>query len=147
MSYCDIAYADTYISAGAFASKWAGENTLKQKFLEQATRFIKEYSWFTDESGDVFRYDETAEGAVIPEWLKQATCEEALYLITLGKDPTAADKKLTLGIKSTDGTVFDKEFQADILCPACIRLIESNGGMIEGGAVSGNGVSWSYFNK
>lgn len=146
MAYCDVAYADAYITAGAFAGKWSGDNATKLKFIETATRFIRLYSYFLDEYGEPFRYSDTASDT-IPVWLKEATCEEALYLITLGKDPTAADKKLTLGIQSTDGTVFSREFQADILCPACVRILEDNGAILESGSTAGPGADWNYFNK
>ncbi len=96
----------------------------------------------------MFRYDETDETAEIPKWLKEATSEEALYLITLGKDPTAADKKTTLGILSTDGTVFDKRFAADVLCKACVRILENNGGIVDPDAtVSENSGAGGYFVK
>jgi hypothetical protein len=71
-----------------------------------------------------------------PEWLQDATCEQALYLLNLGKDPTQADKKTTLGVASTNGTVFDKSFAADILAPATVRIIRTNGGTVATGAVS-----------
>lgn len=146
MAYCDTIFADAYLSQGAFVSKWTG--TAKANFLEQATRFIKEFCYFEDEKGEVFRYDETDETAEIPVWLKEATCEEALYLITLGKDPTAADKKTTLGIVSTDGTVFDKKFAADVLCKACVRILENNGGIIDPDATaSENDVTGGWFTK
>jgi hypothetical protein len=59
-----------------------------------------------------------------------------LYLINLGKDPTQADKKTTLGIVSTDGTVFDKSFAADIISPNCRRIIIANGGSVSSSAQS-----------
>lgn len=129
MSYCDVSFADEYFAKRAFSEAWSGDE--KEKYLETATMLIKEYCVFEDERG-VFTYeDEEAE-----EWLKKATCEQALYLLNLGKDPTQADKKTTLGIISTEGTTFDKSFAADILCIQCRKILENNGGIISSEATS-----------
>lgn len=144
MAYCSVAFADGYLLAGAFADGWAGDK--KEQYLESATRMIKQFCNFRDDDG-FFIYDEEALPE-IPDWLKAATCEQALYLLNLGKDPTQADKKTTIGVQSTEGTVFNKAFRADILAPACVRILEDNGGIIDGGAVaSGNGVQWGYVDK
>ena len=132
-AYADISYADDYFAMRAFADVWtpADDNT-KQKFLATASALIREYCTFMDDNGSAYTYDD-AEGV---DWLKRATCEEALYLLALGKDPTAADKKTTLGVKSTDGTVFDKAFAADILCVWCRQILEENGGIVSPAAAA-----------
>ena len=66
----------------------------------------------------------------------RATCEKALHLLNLVKDPTQNDKKTTLGIASTDGTVFDKSFAADIICPLTCQILENNGGVMLAGATA-----------
>ena len=144
MSYCTVAFADEYFAKRAFSDAWNnGED--KESFLMLATEFIMDYCTFYDDNGDSFFY---SDDMVLPEWLQKATAEEALYLINLGKDPTQADKKTTLGIASADGAVFDKDFAADIIGVQCRRIIEKNGGTIEADAVSGgNNVSQGWVRK
>lgn len=144
MSYCDSAYADGYFKKRAYASAW--DSAAKDKFLETASRLIRMFCSFEDDSGKTVVYDDSDPGTEIPDWLRRATCEQALYLVNLGKDPLQADKKLTLGIVSADGVVFNKDFQADIICRAACRIIESNGGTVapeatEEGTVSGGWIS------
>lgn len=131
MSYCQSDFADAYFAKRAFTDAWntSGSEEVKNIYLETATRMIQDFCSFSD-SQDFQSWPESDESYPVPEWLKRATCEQALYLLNLKKDPTQADRKLTLGIRSTDGTVFDKDFQADILCKSCCRILEDNGGMI-----------------
>lgn len=137
MSYADVAWADEYFAMRAFADAWQGAGDNKQKYLETATQQIKDFCAFTDEKG-AFIYEEDSTEHVIPSWLKRATAEQALHLLNLAKDPTQNDKKTTLGVSSTDGTVFDKTFAADVLCAICCRILENNGGVLLGGATAGS---------
>lgn len=130
MAYCDVNYADGYFANRAFSEKWTGDR--KSVYLETATTLIRRYCEFEDEYGKVFTYKDDAS----PDWLKDATCEEALYLLNLGKDPTQPLKVHTLGIiRTDDGTTFDHQFSADILCASCRTILESNGGIISSEAV------------
>ena len=93
MSYTDVNWADEYFALRAFSDAWntAGQN--KPLYLKTATNQIKDYCAFVDEKG-AFVYEEDSKEHVIPEWLKRATCEQALHLLNLVKDPTQNDKKL-----------------------------------------------------
>ena len=135
MRYCTVEFADQYLSGRAFSSGWA-DGVEKEQFIMLASELIEQYCTFFDDNGDAFSY---ADDLDVPEWLKKATAEEALYLVNLGKDPTQADKKTTLGIASTEGTVFDKNFAADILCINCRKIIEKNGGLVDAIASAGDG--------
>lgn len=137
MSYTDVAWADEYFAMRAFADAWQKAEHSKAQYLETATQQIKDFCAFADEKG-AFIYEEDSAEHVIPSWLKRATAEQALHLLNLAKDPTQNDKKTTLGVVSTDGTVFDKTFAADILCPLCCRILENNGGVLLGGAIAGS---------
>lgn len=130
MSYAQIAFADEYFRKRAFSSAWDGDE--KEIYLETAAQQIVDYCSFEDEYGEPVEYSDSD----APDWLKRANCEQALYLLNLGKDQTQADKKTTLGISSTDGTVFDKSFAADVLCMNCRRILENNGGILSGDAVA-----------
>ena len=135
MAYCNETYADGYFADRAFSEKWTGNK--KSVYLETATKFIEQYCQFEDEDGEVFTYEESR----APEWLKEATCEEALYLLNLGKDPTQPLKVNTLGIVRTDdGTTFDKNFSADILCASCRAILERNGGLLSSEATAKGGI-------
>ena len=145
MSFADTTFAEEYFSDRAFVDNWndASEKE-KQQFLGSATKNIETFCTFFDDEGLPFVY--TDSGA--PVWLKEACCEQALYLLNLGKDPTQADKKTTLGIRSSDGTTFDKSFSADILCVQCRAILERNGAEIDSTAVnSSGGVSWGQVIK
>lgn len=146
MAYCTVTQADQYLNNRAFTSAWKS-STEKESFLVLASELIFQYCFFTDKNGETFRYEVEESDVEIPDFLVKATAEEALYLLNLGKDPTQADKKTTLGIASTEGTVFDKSFAADILCVNCRSLLESNGGAISTDAVAGDGVSWGWIQK
>lgn len=135
-SYATVDYADEYFTLRAFASVWEQAAEDKGKLLNLATQLIKEYCTFEDELSGVFVYEEVSDGQ---EWLKNACCEQALYLANLGKDPTQADKKTTLGIASTEGTVFDKSFAADVIAPRCRMILENHGGILSSGAAGGSG--------
>ena len=145
-AYADIDYADAYFALRAFAGAWSvAEESVKLRYLATASVFIRDYCTFFDENtGKPYTYDEAGDKE---EWLKRAACEEALYLLTLGKDPTAADKKTTLGIKSADGVTFDKSFAADILCISCRKILEDNGGIVATVAHNGGGVSEGFVVK
>lgn len=135
-AYCDVEYADIYFELRAFADAWtAADEATKAKYLYTASAMIADYCYFEDAEGEMFVYDDATGSEA---WLQDAACEQALYLLSLGKDPTAADKKTTLGVKSTDGTVFDKSFAADILCVRCRQILENHGGVISPSATAGN---------
>ena len=134
MKYCTVEFADQYIFGRAFADAWT-DDVQKDQFLMLASELIEQYCTFYDDNGDAYSYTDDLD---VPEWLQKATAEEALYLVNLGKDPTQADKKTTLGIASTEGTVFDKNFAADILCINCRKIIEKNGGQVDPIASAGD---------
>ena len=136
-SYASIEYANEYFMLRAFAGAWATTGDDKAKLLNLSTRLIKEYCTFEDElNGGMYVYEEVGDEQ---NWLKDACCEQALYLANLGKDPTQADKKTTLGIASTEGTVFDKSFAADIIAPRCRVILETHGGILLMDASAGSG--------
>lgn len=136
MPYADLTFAEEYFANRAYTEKWQSSGDAdKEKFLGMATGLIETYCQFYDDDGLPFLY--TVDGA--PQWLKQATCEEALYLLNLGKDPTQPDEVTVMGIASTKGTTFDRSMKADILCVSCRRIIEANGGEIDSAAFSASG--------
>jgi hypothetical protein len=136
MPYADLTFAEEYFSDRAYTDNWqnAAESD-KQRFLGMATKLIEDFCQFYDEIGAPFLF--SIDGA--PEWLKKACCEEALYLLNLGKDPTQPDEVTVMGIASTKGTTFDRSMKADILCVSCRRIIEANGGEIDSAAVTASG--------
>lgn len=140
--FADVSFADEYFSQRAFAGSWQTAEG-KEQYLNLASDLIAEFCQFYDDFGVPCDY--SSDDA--PDWLQVATAEQALYLLNLGKDPTQADKKTTLGIVRTDdGTTFDKSFSADMLSPRTIRIITRNGGEVLAGAVSGGGAG-GYFSK
>ena len=134
MPYADLTFAEEYFSDRAYTDNWqnAAESD-KLKALGMATNLIETFCQFYDDFGMPFLYGI----GNAPEWLKKACCEEALYLLNLGKDPTQPDEVTVMGIAGTKGTTFDPTMKADILCVPCRRILEANGGEIDSEAVSG----------
>jgi hypothetical protein len=133
-TFADLNFADSYFSNRAFADKWlATADDQKQKFLATATNMIEVLCTFFDDDDMPFVYA----ASEAPVWPKEAVCEQALYLLNIGKDPTQADKKTTLGIRTTDGTTFDKSFSADLLGIQCRVILERNGAEIDSAAIAG----------
>lgn len=137
MPYADIQFADTYFSERAFADAWISA-TNKAGLLKLASNLIDIYTQFYDDNSYPVTYDKSD----APEWLKEAVCEEALYLANIGKDPSQPDDVTIMGISSTKGTVFDRSMRADILCVQCRNIIEKNNGEISPEAVAGNNISF-----
>jgi hypothetical protein len=125
MPYANLTFADEYFAARAYSENWQNAAEAdRNKFLAMATNLIETFCQFFDDSGMPFLY--SVDGS--PDWLKKACCEEALYLLNLGKDPTQPDEVTVMGIAATKGTTFDKSMKADILCVQCRRILEANGG-------------------
>lgn len=139
MQYCDSEYADAYFADRAFSEAWTGGN--KDKFLATASMLIARYCKFYDDLFEEVTYSEST----APDELKNATCEQALYLMNLGFDPTQPKKVNTLGISSTEGTVFDKAMTASVLCREAIAIIRNMGGSLVSGA--SNGISSGFAEK
>jgi hypothetical protein len=129
--YADLEFAERYFETRAYADAWKNAPD-KAELLELASDLIITYCQFYDDYGMPYEY--VTEDA--PEWLKKATCEQALYLANLGKDPTQPDEVTVMGIASTKGTVFDRSMKADILSRQCCAILEKNGGEILSGASS-----------
>lgn len=145
-SFSNLTFADSYFGNRAFAEKWlAATDEQKQKFLATATNMIEVLCTFYDDDNMPFVYAPSS----APDWLKKACCEQALYLLNLGKDPTQADKKTTLGVRVFNGTTFDKSFTADLLCVQCRTILERNGAEIDSAAIAGSpgGVSAGWVVK
>ena len=146
-----IAYVTPDYATAYFADRPDAEAFLAldapDKFLAFAGQLIADYCVFYDEAG---AYTFAADNA--PDFIKRATCEEALYLATLGKDPTAALQVLTLGIvKTDDGTTFDHRFKPDILGVNVRRILTANGGDVapeaSGYADAASGISQGAVTK
>lgn len=126
ISYVSPDYAAAYFAdrpdADAFLAIAAPD-----RLLAYAGQLIADFCTFYDASGVPFTY--AADGA--PDFIQRATCEEALYIANLGKDPARAVDVLTLGIvKTDDGTTFDHRFKADVLGVTVRRILSANGGEI-----------------
>ena len=140
--YCDTEWAEQYFSERSNSDNW-NDATDEEKLaaLCTATRDIYHHAYFSelvetgeDESDLVqfrYKYDGT-ETRVIPDHLKEATCEQAIYKMTLNRlDALDATRS---GISSAKGVVFDKEAIPNILCDECIDLLNEMGAEVDPGA-------------
>ena len=140
--YCDLEWAEQYFSERAQSDNW-NEATEAEKTagLATATRDIYRYAVFTEEvetgNGETdiaqfkYKYDGT-ETRTIPDKLKEATCEQAIYKMTLNRlDALDASHQ---GLSSAKGVVFDKEAIPKQLADECIDILSEMGAEIEPGA-------------
>ena len=66
--------------------------------------------------------------------------KEKLGSIVFTSGGTEAGNALRLfGIASTEGTVFDKSFAADVIGPRCRMILENHGGILSSAAAGGSG--------
>lgn len=150
--FATVESADTYFGARAYASGWialSGEEE-KAQYLNLASVIIRLFSSFTpDDAEEPVNIDDPdiVEKYMLTDSLEAACLEEALHLVNLGKDPTQTLKVLNLGILSTDGTVFDHSFVADILCPFTVRILKNAGFEVSGEATGGGSVQIGIITK
>ena len=140
--YCDLDWAEQYFAERSNSDNWNDATEAeKTAGLCTATRSIYRYAVFTEEvtgqNGESelnqfkYAYDgkETRE---IPDKLKEATCEQAIYAMTLNRlDALDASRQ---GLSSAKGVVFDKEAIPNQLADECIDILTEMGAEVEPGA-------------
>lgn len=150
--FATVEAANAYFGARAYSSGWtalAGDET-KAQYLNLASVIIRIFSSFTPEDADApvsIDEPEIVKKYTLESVLEAACLEEALHLVNLGKDPTQTLKVLNLGILSTDGTVFDHSFVADILCPFTVRILKNAGFDISSEDTGGGSVQIGIITK
>jgi len=140
--YCDLAWAEQYFAERAQSDNWNDASEAeKTAGLCTATRDIYRYAIFTEEVAGQdgerelnqfkYAYDGT-ETREIPDKLKEATCEQAIYKMTLNRlDALDASHQ---GLSSAKGVVFDKEAVPNQLADECVDILTEMGAEIEPGA-------------
>lgn len=134
--YCTKAWADKYFSESAFADNWLNSSPEKQmSALQSATNFIDLYVSFFDKKGEPFFFTSSAEDdwsdEKTPRRLKQSCAQEAIYLLSLDDNPAEPHPLTVLGLVSTDGKRFDKEFTPPIFPSMVVKLLQSLGGEVD----------------
>lgn len=150
--FATVESADSYFSARAYSSGWTAlaDDETKAQYLNLASVVMRIFSSFTPEDADApvsIDDPDIVEKYALSSVLEAACLEEALHLVNLGKDPTQTLKVLNLGILSTDGTVFDHSFVADILCPFTVRILKNAGFEISSEATGGGSVQIGIITK
>ena len=140
--YCDLEWAEQYFAERAQSDNWNDASEAeKTAGLCTATRDIYRYAIFTEEVAGQdgerelnqfkYAYDGT-ETREIPDKLKEATCEQAIYKMTLNRlDALDASHQ---GLSSAKGVVFDKEAVPNQLADECVDILTEMGAEIEPGA-------------
>ncbi len=120
--------AQAYFDGRLYAERWfsashlrTGDKTSQEVALEWANQIIETsvVDWF--DSAFVATSDESGEPLFV-DAVKRAVYEEALYLLSI--DPTEYPEILTLGVKTTEGTTFDKDFTAPLIAPISRKTLE-----------------------
>lgn len=150
--FATVESADSYFEARAYSSGWTAlaDDETKEQYLNLASVIMRIFSSFTPEDADApvsIDNPEVITKYALSSVLEAACLEEALHLVNLGKDPTQTLKVLNLGILSTDGTVFDHSFVADILCPFTVRILKNAGFEISSEATGGESVQVGIITK
>ena len=150
--FATVEAANIYFSARAYSSGWTAlaDDETKAQYLNLASVIIRIFSSFTPEDADApvsIDDPEIIAKYALSSVLEAACLEEALHLVNLGKDPTQTLKVLNLGILSTDGTVFDHSFVADILCPFTVRILKNAGFDISSEETGGGSVQVGIITK
>ena len=137
--YCDLTWAEQYFAERSNSENWTDATEAeKTAGLCTATRDINRYAVFTEEvagqNGESelnqfkYAYDGT-ETRTIPDKLKEATCEQAIYKMTLNRlDALDATHQ---GLASAKGVVFDKDAIPAQLCDECIDILNEMGAEVE----------------
>ncbi len=121
--YLDVAEADAYFAKRLWASAWTGATTAdKEAAIKWATAILDRKSWkgtVTDSAGalrwprsGVFDLDgDLLDGDTIPQFLKDATAELAIHLITKDRTTdtgTEGFSRIAIGSISLDVDKFDR---------------------------------------
>ena len=148
--YCDLAWAEQYFLERSNSDNW-NEATEAEKTaaLATATRDIARYAKFpetvTDARGEetvqFFKYAyDGSETRTIPAKLKEATCEQAIYKLTVNRlDAVDATRA---GIASAKGVTFDRDAVPNQLCDECLDILEEMGAEVDA-AAGGAGWKWT----
>lgn len=140
--YCDLEWAEQYFSERSNSDNWTdATDEEKNAALCTATRDIFHHAYFSElvQTGETeselvqFRYKyDGSETREIPDHLKEATCEQAIYKMTLNRlDALDATHQ---GLSSAKGVVFDKDAIPNILSDDTIDLLNEMGAEVDPGA-------------
>lgn len=147
--YCDLAWAEQYFRERSNSDNW-NEATEAEKTaaLATATRDIARYAKFSEtvtnakgeEQLQSFKYAyDGSETRTIPAKLKEATCEQAIYKLTVNRlDAIDAARS---GIASAKGVTFDRDAVPNQLCDECLDILEEMGAEVDPGA---GGAGWKW---
>lgn len=160
-SYVSVEYCDDYIDTRLNASEWlAATDALKQSALVTATGTVEEnFQWRGEPATTTQALHWPAEGAIncrgeeissttIPEAVKRAVCEQALYLLKF--DATQTPTAIMQGLSQASVGSLSATFDA-LMTPETVQgrvksilrcygqMIGSNGSSEASGAYIGRG--------
>ncbi len=145
--YAALDWAETYFAERSGSDNWSDANDEnKLAALKTATRDIFKYAIFVEvvtetinefpeEIEQEFRYlYDGTETRTIPNALKEACCEQAIYKLTVNR-LNAVDATRS-GLASAKGASFDRNAIPAQLCDECIDILEDMGATVKAAAGS-----------
>lgn len=148
--YCDITWAEQYFAERVNSDNWTtATEANKSAALATGTRDIARYATFYEvvtnnlgeEEKKPFKYAyDGSETRVIPDKLKEALCEQAIYKLTINRLDVIETTRS--GIANAKGVAFDRQAVPDQLCDETIDILTEMGADISPEA-GGGGMTWT----
>jgi len=141
---CSVAFGDAFLGEHRWSDNWsASESDGKSEALVHATNIILRFCSFVDSDGVDVTYAPTSEtDELIPDWLRQACCYEALYFLDLDNDPSRPFPLGILGLIKSGTELFDHEYEPPLFSVMCRRVLESNGASVDD--PNAGGTDWGH---
>jgi len=138
--FCSLEFANLFLGAHRWIDNWTGaSDEEKTAALINSTQVIIQFCKFFDEEENEIHYiPESEDDANIPDWLRQATCYEALYFLDLENDPARPFPLGILGIIKDGKTTFDHNYEPPLFSAMARQILENNGAIVDDPYFHGN---------
>ncbi len=151
--YCTMQWADNFFSGYQFNQYWnEASPEKKESALAAATDFIDLFCQFFDGNGSPYYYMHSGEfpsddpddysNTVNDRKIKQATAQEAAYLLSLDDNPAEPHPLTVLGLIRGDFGTVDPSLVPPIFPINVVKLLEKLGGEVDQEAIGATGIKF-----